>query len=112
MGLADKKCKVCEMGMPTLKNTEAAKLLKELNNDWKIKKGHVNKKFRTKNFIQAMKFVNEIAKMAEAQGHHPNIIIIYNKIIIDTWTHVIKGLDENDFIIAAKIEKLFKKYKV
>ena len=57
-------------------------------------------------FVMAMKFVNQVAKLAEKQGHHPDITIWYNKVTLDLSTHSIKGLTENDFIVAAKIDGL------
>ena len=53
-----------------------------------------------------MRFVNAVATIAEAEGHHPDIAIHYNKVGITLWTHAIGGLSENDFILAAKIERL------
>lgn len=57
-------------------------------------------------FLEAMVFVNQVAKLAEEEGHHPNIHVFYNKVRIETTTHAIHGLSENDFIIAAKIDQL------
>lgn len=57
-------------------------------------------------FLQAIKFVNTVAQIAESEGHHPDITIAYNKVQLDLWTHSIGGLSENDFILAAKINTL------
>jgi 4a-hydroxytetrahydrobiopterin dehydratase len=53
-----------------------------------------------------MKFVNRVADIAEAEGHHPDIHIHYNRVRFDIWTHAIDGLSENDFILAAKIDSV------
>jgi len=53
-----------------------------------------------------MKFVNKVADLAESEGHHPDFHIHYNKVLIELWTHAVGGLSENDFILAAKIDKL------
>lgn len=59
-----------------------------------------------KDFKEAMSFVNNVAGIAEEEGHHPDILIHYNKVTLTLWTHFIGGLHENDFIIAAKINSL------
>lgn len=58
-----------------------------------------------KDFVTAMAFVGKVAKIAQREGHHPDIAISYNKVTLDLWTHSIGGLSENDFIVAAKINE-------
>ena len=105
MNLIQKKCVPCEAGMPTMEEAKVNELLKEIPT-WKIKEGHLYKKFKFKNFAEAMKFVNSVAGIAEHEGHHPDFCVHYNKVEIELFTHAIKGLSENDFILAAKIEKI------
>lgn len=108
--LADKKCVPCDdPNIPKLSWQEA----QELNNQvsgWNLEevKEHlqISKEFKFKDFKEALDFVNKVGNLAEEQGHHPNIYIIYNKVKIILYTHIIRGLHENDFIMAAKIEKL------
>ena len=64
------------------------------------------RQFRFRDFVEAMKFVNRVADLAEEQGHHPDILIHWNTVDLVLWTHKIGGLHENDFILAAKIQKL------
>ena len=71
-----------------------------------LKEGHLYKKFKFKNFLEAMKFVNAVAEIADQEQHHPDFCVHYNKVEIQLWTHAINGLSENDFIVAAKIDKL------
>ena len=66
----------------------------------------ITKEFKFEDFVKAMEFVNKIAAIAEQEGHHPDIAIYYNKVEITFWTHFVKGLSENDFIMAAKIDNL------
>lgn len=107
MDLADKKCLPCEIGTPPLTAQQFNPLLKQLKLDWEvIEDKKIRHEFKFKDFNGAMEFVNKVAKLAEDEGHHPNIHIYYNKVIIDLTTHSIKGLSENDFIMAAKIENL------
>ena len=105
MELNQKKCIPCEAGTPPLEEEKVNELLKEIPS-WTLKDGHLYKKFKFKNFIEAMKFVNEVADIAENEGHHPDFSVHYNRVEIELFTHAIKGLSENDFILAAKIEKL------
>lgn len=64
----------------------------------------IYKEFKFKDFIGAINFVNLVADIAEMEGHHPDIHINYNKVLLELWTHAIGGLSENDFILAAKID--------
>lgn len=64
------------------------------------------KEFIFNDFSQAMKFVNQVAELAEKENHHPDIAIHYNKVEIVLWTHFVKGLSVNDFILAVKIDAL------
>lgn len=105
--LAQKKCVPCEGGTAPLNSTEANVLLKQVR-DWTLSDDakKISKKFRFKDFVQAMEFANEIGRIAEEEGHHPNLGISWGMVTVDLTTHAIGGLSENDFIVAAKIDKL------
>ena len=105
MDLTQKKCVPCEAGTKPLEEAKVNELLNQIPN-WTLKDGHLYKKFKFRNFIEAMKFVNEVAEIAENEGHHPDFSVHYNRVEIELFTHAIKGLSENDFILAAKIEKI------
>lgn len=105
MDLTTKKCQPCEGNTPKLKREEVTKLLKELEG-WKLQSGKITKTFSFKNFMHAIGFVNEMAVLAEDEGHHPDFSVHYNKVDVSIWTHAINGLSENDFILAAKIDQL------
>ena len=105
MNLTQKKCKPCEGNMPPLTEEQANELLKQIPG-WEIKNGHVFRQLKFKNFKEAIAFVNKVAEIAEEEGHHPDITINYNKVSIELWTHAVNDLSENDFILAAKINKL------
>ncbi len=66
----------------------------------------LHRRFEFEDFRAAMAFVNRVADLAESQGHHPDIGIHWNKVDLVLWTHAIGGLHENDFILAAKIDRL------
>lgn len=105
--LIDKKCVPCEGGMPSLRIEEIKKYLLQLKKPWEvIEEKKISHSFKFKTFKEAITFVNKVADLAEKENHHPNIHILYNKVKIVCTTHVIGGLSENDFILAAKIEKL------
>lgn len=107
MNLSQKKCIPCEAGISPFRKEMIAKYLKELKNSWEVVDGiKIKFKFAFKSFKDAIAFVNKVADLAEKENHHPNIFIAYNKVTITCTTHAIGGLSENDFILAAKIEKL------
>ena len=66
----------------------------------------LEKKFEFKNFLESQKFVNEVGKVSEEEGHHPDIIFGWGYAKINITTHAIEGLSENDFILAAKIDNI------
>jgi 4a-hydroxytetrahydrobiopterin dehydratase len=105
MELIDKKCVPCEGGTPTLSQEESEKLLKQIPG-WTLKENKIYANYRFKDFKQAVDFINKMARVAEAEGHHPDFCVHYNKIDITLWTHAIGGLSENDFILAAKLNAL------
>jgi len=81
--------------------------LPKLKEQWElIEDKKISHTFKLKTFRDAIAFVNKIADLAEKEGHHPNIHLLYNKVKIVLSTHAIDGLSRNDFILAAKIEKL------
>lgn len=105
--LAKAKCVPCEGGVQPIGIVEAEGYLKELKLKWEIVGGEkIKHLFEFKNFKEAIVFVNKVADIAEAEGHHPDIYIFYNKVTIELWTHAINGLFKNDFILAAKISEL------
>ena len=105
--LAQKKCVPCRGGTPPL-STEQAKAYLAAVPEWRVSADgkQIARTFTYKDFIQAMKFVNKVAGVAEEQGHHPDIHIHWNKVELVLWTHSIGGLHENDFVMAAKVDKL------
>lgn len=106
--LVSKHCVPCEGGIAPMSRVEAEKLLEEIR-DWKlVDQGvlKINRKFKFKDFAEALAFVNKIGVIAEAEGHHPDIELGWGKVNVTLYTHAIGGLFENDFIMAAKINKI------
>ncbi|HEV8601539.1 MAG TPA: 4a-hydroxytetrahydrobiopterin dehydratase [Patescibacteria group bacterium] len=106
MKLTDKKCIPCEAGTPPLKHDEIQKDLKQLSG-WKvIEDKKLIKNFKFPDFIHTMGFASAIALLAQEEGHHPDLQVSYGKLTVELSTHAIKGLSENDFILAAKIDQI------
>jgi 4a-hydroxytetrahydrobiopterin dehydratase len=107
--LIGKRCMPCEGGVPPIKGKEIDQYLTSLESPWEVlDEKKIKKIFIFEDFKQSISFVNKVASLAEDEGHHPDILIMYNKVTIELWTHAIMGLSENDFILAAKIEKIAK----
>ena len=107
--LLEKKCVPCEGGVEAFDISEIHKYQKKVDG-WDIIKNDKNvhtlqKKFIFKDFMQSQSFVNEVGKISEEEGHHPDISFGWGYAIINITTHAIEGLSENDFILAAKIDK-------
>jgi len=105
--LAAKTCTPCRGGVPPLGPEEAAAYLREAA-DWQLRDDgkRIERTYRFKNFRQALEFVDRVGALAEAEGHHPDITFGWGYATISLHTHKIKGLHENDFIMAAKINRL------
>jgi 4a-hydroxytetrahydrobiopterin dehydratase len=75
---------------------------------WEAAEGatRIRKRYRFRDFAEAMRFVNALAAVAEAEGHHPDFTVHYATVDVELWTHAIGGLYENDFIVAAKLDAL------
>ncbi|GAB4462646.1 MAG: 4a-hydroxytetrahydrobiopterin dehydratase [Anaerolineales bacterium] len=108
--LAAEKCIACRGGEPPLTASEIADLLPRLP-QWQLVEQdstlRLHRIFKFKNYAQAVEFTNKLAAIAEAEDHHPLIILEWGKVTVQWWTHVVKGLHKNDFIMAAKTDALF-----
>ena len=95
----------CTGGTPPLTADEITPLFAQLGEGWDVKDGvRLRKTFRFADFAEAVAFVNVIAPIADAEGHHPDLLVSWGKVRVDLQTHVIKGLTESDFIMAAKVD--------
>ena len=75
--------------------------------DWTVVNNHhLERQFKFPDFKTALRFVNQVGELAEAQGHHPDILLAWGKVGITIWTHKIDGLTESDFILAAKVDQM------
>ncbi|NLZ04444.1 MAG: 4a-hydroxytetrahydrobiopterin dehydratase [Phycisphaerae bacterium] len=105
--LSEQRCKPCREGGASLKGEALKAYAEQLNPDWDVvDEHHLRREFRFDDFRQALAFVNRVGELAEQENHHPDIYLGYGRVRIDLWTHKIGGLHENDFVLAAKIDRL------
>jgi 4a-hydroxytetrahydrobiopterin dehydratase len=107
-GLATGKCVPCEGGVPALTRAEAEGLIPELHGDWQLAPDSksLKRSLRFKDFYRTMSFVNALAHIANVEDHHPDLEVGYGYCRITYSTHAIGGLSRNDFICAAKIDRI------
>ena len=105
MSLAEKHCVPCRGGVPALHGQELDKLRQQLPAWEVVSEHHLLKTFSFPDFRAALAFVNRAGEIAEAEGHHPDILLSWGKAEVKIWTHKIDGLTESDFILAAKIDQ-------
>jgi len=107
--LTNLKCIPCRGGQPTLTDGQMAALRPQVP-EWDVveKDGvkRLKRRFHFKNFALALAFTNQVGQIAEEQGHHPAILTEWGQVTVEWWTHVIKGLHQNDFIMAAKTDQI------
>lgn len=108
--LAGFKCVPCRGGEPPLDLQEIASLLPEIP-EWEVNEStgipRLVRKYKFKNFAQALEFTLQVGEIAEAEDHHPALLTEWGSVVVSWWTHKIKGLHRNDFIMAAKTDRLY-----
>ena len=109
--LSKKKCIPCKGNIPGFDIKEIHKYLKMVDG-WKVKEDDNNifyliKEFKFKNFLESQNFINKVGDIAETENHHPDIWFGWGYAKIKIFTHAIKGLHESDFVLAAKVDKIF-----
>ncbi|MBI5491550.1 MAG: 4a-hydroxytetrahydrobiopterin dehydratase [Deltaproteobacteria bacterium] len=105
MKLFEEKCRPVEKGQSPIGPDEIRELSREVP-QWTIGDTSMEREFKFKDFNQAMAFVNKVAEAASGEDHHPDILISYNKVKLILSTHRIGGLSRNDFIMAAKVDRI------
>ena len=106
--LNEQKCLPCEGGVAPLTAAEAAKYRGQVHADWKLDADTkaIRREFKFKDFYRTMSFVNALAHVANIEDHHPDLEVGYGYCRVVYSTHAIKGLSANDFICAAKIDRI------
>ena len=118
MQLKEKHCVPCEGGTPPL-DERATKLLLDEVSGWKLEGQDgksagqpaaqpmkISKRYEFADFLGAMAFVDRMAALAEREGHHPDFCVHYSRVDVTLWTHAARGLTENDFILASKLDAI------
>jgi len=110
MTLAREKCVACRADSPRVTDQEVAQLHPQVP-DWELREVDGIKRlvrtFRFRNFAQALEFATRVGEAAEAEGHHPRLTVEWGRTTVEWWTHKIKGLHRNDFVMAAKTDQLY-----
>ena len=105
------KCKACRAGAPSVTEQEISELGPQVES-WKIVDREEIKRlervFSFRNFSQALNFTNRVSVIAEEEGHHPAILTEWGRVTVTWWTHKIRGLHRNDFVMAAKTDQLYR----
>jgi 4a-hydroxytetrahydrobiopterin dehydratase len=108
--LSKLKCVACRGGEPILIDEQIIALQPQVP-EWQVKEVNGEKRlervFKFKNFAEAIAFTDKVGATAEEEDHHPLIMTEWGKVTIQWWTHKIRGLHQNDFIMAAKTDKLY-----
>lgn len=108
--LTKEHCVACRADSPRVTEAERRELM-PLIPEWRVieREGvpQLERTYKFKNFVEALAFTNRVGELAEAEDHHPKLLTEYGKTTVTWWTHTIKGLHRNDFIMAAKSDALY-----
>ena len=108
-GLTEASCVPCRGGVPALGDAEIAELLPQVAG-WQVVERdgvkRLSREYAFPDFRGAMAFAVEVGELAEREGHHPDLHVAWGRVGVDIWTHKIRGLHRNDFVLAAKIDRL------
>jgi 4a-hydroxytetrahydrobiopterin dehydratase len=104
------KCVPCRGGEPTVTEAEIAEFHPQVPEWQMVERENIKRLervFKFKHFVQALAFTNKVGELAESEGHHPAILTEWGKVTVTWWTHKIRGLHRNDFVMAAKTDQLY-----
>ena len=106
--LVERKCRPCEGGVEPLTADQAGELMSALHPDWELAESgqHISREFQFPGFSRTIAFTNAVAWVASTEGHHPEMTVKYGSCLVRYTTTAINGLSDNDFICAAKIDRL------
>jgi 4a-hydroxytetrahydrobiopterin dehydratase len=111
--LTQLKCTACRGGDPTVTDEEISEFKPQVP-EWKIIEvddiKRLERVFKFKDFVTALAFTNKVGELAESEGHHPALLTEWGKVTVTWWTHKIRGLHRNDFIMAAKTDELYQPF--
>ena len=107
--LSKKHCVACEGGAIPMSTEESLKYVEKVPG-WNLVVDRIEKEFRFRNYLDGLEFAYALGKIAEEEDHHPDILVRWRRVEVTLMTHAIKGLSENDFIMAAKADELYKRF--
>lgn len=111
MTLTSERCEACQVDSPQVTADEERELKPQIP-EWNVVEVNdvrrLRRTFKLDSWMPAVEFTNEVARLAEAEDHHPTILTAWGKVTVTWWTHAIKGLHRNDFIMAAKTDEAFR----
>ncbi|MFN3284810.1 MAG: 4a-hydroxytetrahydrobiopterin dehydratase [bacterium] len=114
MGLAETRCVPCRGGESPLTEAEVAELRPEVP-EWTVVERdgipRLERTFPFPNFAEALRFTNRVGELAEEQGHHPALLTEWGRVTVSWWTHKIRGLHRNDFVMAAKTDRVYEEFR-
>jgi 4a-hydroxytetrahydrobiopterin dehydratase len=107
--LSGEKCEACRVDAPKVDGSQLEDLLTEIP-EWSLVEvdgvSRLNRQYKFQNFVEAIAFTNKVGEIAEAEDHHPAILTEWGSVTVSWWTHKIKGLHRNDFVMAAKTDSI------
>jgi len=107
--LEERKCSPCSGFASVLAGDDIQQFLSKVDGGWELSRNrHLERTFKFDDFAQALKLTNEIGRAAEEDGHHPVIHLSWGKVVVELWTHELDGLTENDFISAARYDRIYR----
>jgi 4a-hydroxytetrahydrobiopterin dehydratase len=112
--LVQLKCTACRGDEPPLTDEEIAELMPQVAGWNLVERDRIKRlerSFKFRNFVEALAFTNEVGQIAEEEGHHPLIELTWGRATVTWWTHKIRGLHQNDFIMAAKTDERYESTK-
>ena len=108
--LVNGQCEACRVGAPHVSDAEISELMPQIEH-WQIVERdgirQLERRYKFSNFVKALEFTNRVGNLAEEQGHHPDLLTSWGSVTVTWWSHKIKGLHRNDFIMAAKTDRLY-----
>lgn len=108
MGLESERCEVCRPGTPHLTDEETTELAGRIDEGWRVVGGHekLRRRVKTPDFASSLALAVRVGMVAEGEGHHPDLGVHWGRLVIELTTHAAEGLTRNDFVLAAKIDRL------
>jgi 4a-hydroxytetrahydrobiopterin dehydratase len=108
--LLERRCANCAPGAPALSPVEQERFGREIPEWQNLEGARIRREFKFKTYLDGIEWAREAGQIVDAEDHHPDLRILYRKVIVELWTHTVKGLSENDYIVAAKLDRLFEAF--